>query len=61
MVGFVTGGIGLGIYLRSFIDVLISILLFVSCQHAQVLGWALGPDPARAHNGSRDERHPGDR
>ena len=47
MVGFLTGGIGLGIYFRSFVDVLIPIVLFVGvsifCQQALVLGWALGP------------------
>jgi hypothetical protein len=47
VIGFLTGGIGLGIYLRSFVDVLIPIVLYfgvlVFFQQAQVLGWALGP------------------
>jgi hypothetical protein len=47
VVGFLLGGIGLGVYFRSLLDVLIPILLFVGvfvfCQQAQVLGWALGP------------------
>jgi hypothetical protein len=45
--GFLAGGIGLGIYLRSFVDALIPLLLFVGVfvfvQQAQVLGWTLGP------------------
>ena len=47
VVGFLAGGIGLGIYLRSFVDALVSVLLFVGVfvfvQQAQVLGWTLGP------------------
>jgi hypothetical protein len=47
VVGFLTGGVGLGIYLRSFVDVLIPILLFIGvsvfCQEAAALGAALGP------------------
>jgi hypothetical protein len=47
VVGFLSGGIGLGIYLRSFVDVLIPILLFIGvsvfCQQAAALGVALGP------------------
>jgi hypothetical protein len=47
VIGFLTGGIGLGIYLRSFVDVLIPLILFVGvsvfCQQAAVLGAALGP------------------
>jgi hypothetical protein len=47
VIGFVTGGIGLGLYLRSFVDTLIPVILavgvFVFCKEAQVLGWTLGP------------------
>jgi hypothetical protein len=47
VVGFLTGGIGLGVYFRSLLDALIPVLLFVGvlvfCQQAQVLGWTLGP------------------
>jgi hypothetical protein len=47
VIGFLTGGIGLGIYLRSFVDMLIPIVLYFGVlafsQQAQVLGWTLGP------------------
>jgi hypothetical protein len=57
VIGFVTGGIGLGVYLRSFIDVVIPIALsagvaFYSSQ-ALDMGWMLGPGIAAAYGYAR--------
>lgn len=45
-IGFLTGGIGLGVYFRSFIDVLVPVVLYIvlTITSAQVLGlgWIAG-------------------
>jgi hypothetical protein len=57
VIGFVTGGIGLGVYLRSLVDVVIPIILavgvaFYSAQ-ALEMGWTLGPGIAAAYGYAR--------
>jgi hypothetical protein len=46
VVGFLTGGIGLGIYFRSFIDVLVPVVLYVfltvAADHILEFGWVVG-------------------
>jgi hypothetical protein len=57
VIGFLTGGVGLGIYLRSFVDVLLPVVLAVGVsvfsQHANDLGWALGPTVAAVYGFAR--------
>jgi hypothetical protein len=43
VIGFVTGGIGLSIYLRSFIDALVPIVLYVAVFIAYEQAAAFGP------------------
>jgi hypothetical protein len=46
VIGFLTGGIGLGVYFRSFLDVVVPIVLYLvlTVTSAQVLdlGWIVG-------------------
>jgi hypothetical protein len=57
VIGFLTGGLGLGIYFRSLIDIPIPMILatgvaFYSAQ-ALDLGWALGSGVAAAYGYAR--------
>jgi hypothetical protein len=59
VIGFLTGGVGLGVYLRSFIDVMIPPILTVVATYVSAkalgLGWLLGPAVAAAYGYARVE------
>jgi hypothetical protein len=57
VIGFVTGGVGLGLYFRSLVDVVIPIVLALSVafysEQALAMGWMLGPGVAAAYGYAR--------
>jgi hypothetical protein len=56
-IGFLTGGVGLGIYFRSLIDSLVPILLTIGVGYysdqALYLGWMLGPSVTAVYGYAR--------
>ena len=57
IVGFLTGGIGLGIYFRSFIDMLVPVVLYIllstTAERVMDFGWVVGAIVAAYHGYER--------